>query len=374
METGGTRPYKLLVREDVVGRMTDSDLAGLFAHELGRRIGLANTECPGTIMQKADEQSGGSIKMRQATVGAQDVRMSRVNYNPNLRPTCSALDPRDNYLDSAGDASGSCMDGDGDGVTTCAGDCNDDDPAHTYNCGGGGCTPTSAEGGIVGYCDIDVPPSCSDGIDNDCDRQTGAQDEGCICPSPALIDTRGDGFDLTDGAGGVQFDINMDGLKDSLSWTSAGSDDAWLAPDRNGDGQINDGGELFGNYTPRPGPPAGRQKNGFLALAEFDRPGGGGNGDRLIDGRDSVFSSLRLWQDADHDGLSQPEELHAPESLRVASFSLDYQEVRRRDRHGNEFRYQAPVSGADERTTRRLAYDVSLVTGRQSGAARRAYA
>lgn len=182
--------------------------------------------------------------------------------------------------------------------------------------------------------------------------------------SPVLIDTSGDGFALTDAPGGVDFDIDNDGAGERISWTAFNSDDAWLALDRDGDGAIESGAELFGNYAPQPEPPAGRQKNGFLALAEFDRPESGGNGDGLIDGRDSVFSSLRLWRDANHDGVSQPEELHAPESLRVASFPLDYKEVRRRDRHGNEFRYQAPVSGTEERTTRRLAYDVFLVTGR----------
>ena len=53
METGGGRPYKLLVREDLVARMGDADLAGMVAHELGHRIGLDNKECAGTIMQQA---------------------------------------------------------------------------------------------------------------------------------------------------------------------------------------------------------------------------------------------------------------------------------------------------------------------------------
>jgi len=81
METGGGRPYKLIVREDMLTKMSPSDLGGLFAHELGHRIGLSNKNCAGTIMQRADEQPDGTFKMRQATVGAQDVHMSRINYN-----------------------------------------------------------------------------------------------------------------------------------------------------------------------------------------------------------------------------------------------------------------------------------------------------
>ncbi|HEY9405434.1 MAG TPA: hypothetical protein VIQ24_22480 [Pyrinomonadaceae bacterium] len=138
------------------------------------------------------------------------------------------------------------------------------------------------------------------------------------------MDIAGDGFHLTGAQSGVNFDINGDGTPEQISWSSANSDDAWLTLDRNDNGTVDNGRELFGNFTPQPAPPAGEEKNGFLALAVYDSAGNGGNGDGVIDAQDTLFASLRLWQDANHNGISEQEELHTLASLDVARLHVRY--------------------------------------------------
>jgi hypothetical protein len=179
--------------------------------------------------------------------------------------------------------------------------------------------------------------------------------------SPVLVDVSGDGFALTDAPGGVAFDLDGTGRPRRWSWTEAGADDAWLALDRDGNGTIDNGQELFGNFTPQPDPPAGGERHGFLALAEYDKPGQGGNADGVIDKRDSVFASLRLWQDLNHDGVSEAGELQTLPALGLALLELDYKESKRTDEHGNRFRYRAKVKDVGGAQAGRWAWDVFLV-------------
>ena len=66
-----------------------------------------------------------------------------------------------------------------------------------------------------------------------------------------------------------------------------------------------------------------------------------------IDNRDAVFSKLRLWRDANHNGISEADELHPLSDFGIESISLDYKESRHKDRFGNEFRYRAKIYGAN---------------------------
>jgi hypothetical protein len=186
-----------------------------------------------------------------------------------------------------------------------------------------------------------------------------------------LVDVNGDGIsNLTNVYGGVNFDLNSDGIAERVAWTAVGSDDAFLTLDRNGNGKIDNSSELFGSSTPQP-PPLDRsggflgKPNGFLALAELDKPKNGGDGNGLINSRDAIFSSLRLWQDKNHNGISEPNELHTLASLGIVSIEVGYEEWTGKDKRGNWFRYRAMViKGESERQVEQWAHDVFLISTR----------
>jgi hypothetical protein len=177
--------------------------------------------------------------------------------------------------------------------------------------------------------------------------------------SPVIIDLNGHGFVLTSAADGVTFDISGTGQPVQMGWIAQGADNAFLALP-GPDGLVHNGQQLFGNFTPQP---PSDHPNGFAALAVYDDPKNGGNGDGVIDSRDAVFASLRLWIDANHDGICQPGELHTLPSLGVNSISLKYKEADRTDQYGNQFRYKSKVNPDDPDASRvdRAAYDVFFV-------------
>ena len=201
-------------------------------------------------------------------------------------------------------------------------------------------------------------PNCDPEAPQDLRSGTGSDNNPCA--SPIIIDTSGNGYRLTSAANGVLFDIAGTGTPMRLGWTQPGSGNAFLVlPGANG--IVSTGQQLFGNFTPQP-PSA--TPNGYAALAVYDQPDHGGNGDGVIDQKDEIFSSLRLWLDENHDGVCQPGELYRLPDLGVFSISLNYSLSHRVDGFGNVFRYRADVNSSisGESDVGRKAFDVFLTT------------
>ncbi|MDV7438139.1 hypothetical protein R4447_16460, partial [Acinetobacter baumannii] len=134
---------------------------------------------------------------------------------------------------------------------------------------------------------------------------------------PVILDLDGDGIETiaANKWAGVLFDHDNDGIRTSTGWV--GSDDGILVLDRNGDGIINDGSELFGDsVTLKDGSQA---SNGYVALAEFDS-----NGDGKVNAEDTNFEQLKVWRDLNQDGVSQANELFGLTELEIQSLNLNH--------------------------------------------------
>ena len=131
---------------------------------------------------------------------------------------------------------------------------------------------------------------------------------------PLTLDLDGDGIETLAADGTVLFDHNGDGIKQGTGWVAP--DDGLLVLDKNGNGLIDNGNELFGDNTVKAD--GSLALNGFDALADYDT-----NGDGRIDAGDAEFANLRIWQDANSDGVSQSGELKTLIAAGVAAINLD---------------------------------------------------
>ncbi|MEI7786158.1 MAG: calcium-binding protein, partial [Betaproteobacteria bacterium] len=136
-----------------------------------------------------------------------------------------------------------------------------------------------------------------------------------VCP--LVVDLNGDGAKVVGLSAGVHFDHNGDGFAERTAW--ADKADGLLVWDRNGNGKIDTGAELFGDQTPLKN--GQRGANGFDVLKEYDD-----NGDGVIDSKDAVFAQLRIWQDANQNGVTDAGELKTLGGLGIASFDLHYEQ------------------------------------------------
>lgn len=201
---------------------------------------------------------------------------------------------------------------------------------------GGGCQPTetttcSGPGGFYNY------------------RECGQYNAPYApCESPIVINPDSNDYPLSGTRNPVRFDLDADGALELCTWTAPRSSVAFLALDRNHNGTVDDGGELFGNHTPLGNGQVAA--NGFEALAVFDT-----NQDGRIDAADPIWPSLLLWTDRNHDARSTSDELRPIALSNVKAIYLQYRTSNRRDEFGNLFRYEG-IAQLD-RGLRRI-YDV----------------
>ena len=135
---------------------------------------------------------------------------------------------------------------------------------------------------------------------------------------PLIVDLGVDGIELKSLEHGVNFDLDNNGFAERTAWI--GTEDGFLGYDRNGNGKIDDGGELFGDQVIMKN--GKKSSSGFEALGELDD-----NGDALIDHEDAAYDKLLLWVDVNHNGKSETVELKILKDVGIASISLNYQEV-----------------------------------------------
>lgn len=156
---------------------------------------------------------------------------------------------------------------------------------------------------------------------------------------PLLLDLNRNGkIDISRRA---HFDFDKNGFKELSHWMSDG--DGVLVMDRNGDGVVNDGTELFGDRTPLPDGTMAR--TGFEALAALDE-----NGDGVVDASDGMFSSLKVWVDTNGDGISTSDELRSLEETGIKSIRLESAENGAVDEHGNVAARNGTFEWADGKT------------------------
>ena len=142
---------------------------------------------------------------------------------------------------------------------------------------------------------------------------------------PLALDLDGNGVQTVGLDQGVNFDVLDAGQATNVGWTD--DRDGLLVLDRNGNGRIDSGAELYGQGTTLAD--GHKAADGFVALAEADD-----NGDGVINAQDAVFAQLQVWVDANLDGQTQGGELKGLGELGIVAFNLKA-EAGTEMQHGN---------------------------------------
>ncbi|MEO0249820.1 MAG: calcium-binding protein, partial [candidate division WOR-3 bacterium] len=158
---------------------------------------------------------------------------------------------------------------------------------------------------------------------------------------PLVLDLDNDGVETTHLKEGAYFDHGSDGFAEQTGWAAA--DDGILVMDRNGDGIINDGKELFADQTILKN--GTKAAHGFAALAEWDE-----NTDGKIDSADTIWSRLAVWQDIDGDGYAAPDEVYSLDDIGIKAITLGYTNTNLPDANGNTVAHQGTFIRTDDTT------------------------
>ncbi|WP_426112036.1 calcium-binding protein [Pseudomonas sp. DSP3-2-2] len=175
---------------------------------------------------------------------------------------------------------------------------------------------------------------------DDIGKMGSSFDDAETTTSPLVLDLDGDGVETVGVSPGVHFDHDGNGFSESTGWV--GKDDGLLVFDKNHDGKIDSGLELFGNKTTVS--IGQKAANGFLALADFD-----GNKDGIFDSRDAAFSEINVWVDKDSNGAVDAGELLSLDQAGVASIKLSYSDPGKLDANGNVPRNIIDANGNEHR-------------------------
>jgi hypothetical protein len=162
---------------------------------------------------------------------------------------------------------------------------------------------------------------------------SGELTTSCSSCDPLVLDLNGDGIHTTETSDPVWFDVDGDGIKEHITWTNRSTTEGFLYLDLNHKNRVDNGRELFGVGTVMAD--GSRAKDGFEALAMYDQPAYGGNGDGVIDANDGVWNHLRVWVDSNHNGVCEPNETGPIHAYGVAQIQLGAGRTNLKDPAGN---------------------------------------
>ncbi|WDG52371.1 calcium-binding protein [Pseudomonas chlororaphis] len=172
-----------------------------------------------------------------------------------------------------------------------------------------------------------IGDAVSQGFDDLISQLSDLFDQARNTVSPLILDLDGDGVETLGINAGVHFDHDGNGFAETTGWVS--KDDGLLVWDRNGNGRIDDGSELFGNYSTLAN--GQNAANGFAALADLDS-----NHDGKIDASDAAFNQLYVWRDSNSDATVAAGELLSLTEANVGSLNIAFTSQNQTDAQGNQ--------------------------------------